>query len=310
MGGIGVISNPRSRRNRRNPGLARQLAYVLGERGEHVAPGDLDALYRVAERFKAAGVEILAINGGDGTNHTVLTAFHQVYGDHPLPKIALLRGGTMNTVANGLGITGSPPDLLGTLVLRHHSGQPMRSLERNLLVVDGQVGFLFGNGLISNFLEAYYEGSEPSPAKAAGLLARCVASAVVRGSFIQRIMRPVRCRVRVDDGAWSPEAWMTVCAGTVDDIGLRFRPFWAAPQHPGHLQAVGFTTTPMQLAVLLPRIWLARRLDHPAVHDAVGTRLVLEADEPLNFMVDGDFHRGGQRLEVAVGPRIQVLIPG
>ena len=31
MGGVGVISNPRARRNRKNPRLARELTYVLGD---------------------------------------------------------------------------------------------------------------------------------------------------------------------------------------------------------------------------------------------------------------------------------------
>jgi diacylglycerol kinase (ATP) len=314
MGGIGVISNPRSRRNRRDPRLAQQLAYVLGEQGEHVAPGDLEALWRVAEGFRDREIDILAINGGDGTTHTALTAFYRVYGERPLPRLALLRGGTMNTVASGLGIKGRPDDLLGRLVRRYHDGAPLREIERTLMVVEGgeagpQAGFLFGNGLISNFLEAYYEGSEPSPAKAAALLARAVGSAFVRGGFIARLMRRVRCRVRVDEQTWEERDWVSVSAGTVDSLGLRFRPFYEAPRHPGHLHAVGWATSPLALAAQLPRIRLALPHRHPDILHRVCKRMILEADEPLAFMVDGDFHRGGQRIEVSAGPRIRVVVP-
>ena len=310
MSGIGVITNPRSRQNKRRPELARRLAYVLGDEGRVDTPSDLDSLRQVAEQFRDQGVEILAVNGGDGTTHTVLSAFHAVYGDKPLPKVALLRGGTMNTVASGLGIKGRPEDLLGQLVLRYHAGEPLRSVTRNLMVVDGrQVGFLFGNGLVSNFLEAYYEGSEPSPAKAAMLLARGILSVFVQGPLIQRLMRPVRCTVEVDGERWPQTEWTSVIAGTVDDIGLRFRPFHRAPEYPGHLHALGFACSALQIVGLLPKIRLARPLNHPGVQEAVAKRLVIEADEPIAYMLDGDFHRGGQRLEVEVGPRVELVLP-
>ncbi|MCB9793108.1 MAG: diacylglycerol kinase [Alphaproteobacteria bacterium] len=310
MGGIGVVTNPRSRRNRKNPQLRQELSYILGERGRLEAPTDLDALRRSLGVFRDREVDIIAINGGDGTAHVVLTAMLEVYAGDPLPKVALLRGGTMNTVASGLGIWGRPAPLLGRLAEQYHSGEPFRTAERNLLVVDGhQAGFLFGNGLISNFLQAYYEGSEPSPAKAARLLTRAIGSTMVGGKYIQRLTRPVRCRVTVGHRRWESEQWLTVAAGTVDDIGLRFRPFYRSLAHPGHMHAVGCMGSPWSVVSRLWRIWRARPIEHPEIVDAVVERMVIEAEEPLGYMVDGDFHQGGQRLEVTVGPRVQLLIP-
>ncbi|MCB9746601.1 MAG: diacylglycerol kinase, partial [Alphaproteobacteria bacterium] len=74
MGGIGVVTNPRSRRNRKNPQLRQELSYILGERGRLEAPTDLDALRRSLGVFRDREVDIIAINGGDGTAHVVLTA--------------------------------------------------------------------------------------------------------------------------------------------------------------------------------------------------------------------------------------------
>jgi len=310
VSGIGVITNPRSRLNKRRPELARRLAYVLGDEGRVDTPADLDSLREVAEQFLKQRIAVLAINGGDGTSHTVLSAFLGVYGDVPLPKVALLRGGTMNTVASGLGIRGRPEDLLGQLVMRYHAGEPLRSVSRDLLVVDGcRAGFLFGNGLVSNFLEAYYEGAEPSPTKAALLLARGILSVFVQGPLIQRLMRPVRCTVTVDGERWPEAEWTAVVAGTVDDIGLGFRPFHRAPEYPGHLQALGFACSAAQIVGLLPRIRLARPLRHPLVQDSLATHVVLEAEEPIAYMIDGDFHQGGQRVEIGLGPRVELVLP-
>ena len=57
MSGIGVISNPRARRNRKNPALARELTYVLGERGELHEPADLEAVLAVDAAARERAVD-------------------------------------------------------------------------------------------------------------------------------------------------------------------------------------------------------------------------------------------------------------
>lgn len=312
MPGIAVVTNPRSRQNRRYPAIAGQLAYLLGERGQLAQPKDRAELVEAARRFRDHGVDVLAINGGDGTAHVVLTAFLEAYGKDPLPRVALLRGGTMNTVASGLGIRGTPAELLGRLVARYHGGEPLAEAERNLLCVPGetpQYGFLFGNGLISNFLEVYYEGAEPSPTKAAWILARAAWSALTGGPLFARLMRPVTLEVEVDGETWPAAPYLAVGAGTVDDIGLRFRPFHLAPRHPGHLHAVAFGCTPARIVAELPRIWLARPTASPDIRSVVTRRLVLRAEAPIPYMIDGDFHAGARELVVEAGPRVRVVLP-
>ncbi len=307
MAGIGVITNPHSRRNRRNPELARQLAYILGERGTLQMPRDLEALDEVARRFLEREVEVVAINGGDGTNHRVLSALLRVYGEQPLPIIAMLRGGTMNTAAHGLGIKGSPEALLGQLTSLYASGAPMPLTERNLVLVDDNAGFIFGNGLISRFLEAYYKGSEPSPAKAAWLLAKAIGSAVVQGPFIRELAAPIQAEVRLDGRLWPSLPWTTIGVSTVDDIGLGFRPFHQVLQHPGTLQAVGIGCTPMRFAKALPTIYRGQAVADPAVITGLGEELVISAEGPQSYMIDGDFHQGGQRIVVRLGPRVRLV---
>ena len=312
MPGIAVVTNPRSRQNRRDPGIAGQLAYLLGERGQLAQPKDREELVTTARRFRDHGIDVLAINGGDGTAHVVLTAFVEAYGDQPLPPVALLRGGTMNTVASGIGVKGTPASLLGALVARYHSGEPLGWVERNLLCVPGetpQYGFLFGNGLISNFLEAYYEGTEPSPTKAAWILARAISSAMVGGALFRRLMRPIELEVQVDGGAWAPASYLCVGAGTVDDIGLGFRPFHLAPHHPGQLHAVGFACSPLALIGQLGNLWLARPTTAAGIRSALTTRIVMRGNAPIPYMIDGDFHTGVQTLTVQAGPRVRLLVP-
>src|SRR5687767_12512499 len=123
----------------------RELGYLLGSRGSAEATRSLDDLYRAAEEFKAAEIDILGINGGDGTIHVTLTAFLQVYGEAPLPRVALLRGGTLNTIANGLGIAGDSQRLLYEVIDRYHQNEEMATREQAILQIGDRYGFIWGN---------------------------------------------------------------------------------------------------------------------------------------------------------------------
>lgn len=308
MGGIGVISNPRSGKNKRNPGLARRLAYILGDKNLLAQPDHKDGLGEVARHFRERAIDILCINGGDGTAHTVLSAFLAEYGKTPLPTIALLRGGTMNTMARNIGLRGTPESILGRVVSAYAADEPLSTVERNLLVVDGKhAGFLFGNGLISSFLEAYYEGGDASPWKAVKVLVRAVSSALIGGSFIRRLTRPVRVTVDVDGEVWEPQEYLSVAAGTTADIGIGFRLFFRAVQHPDHMHALGFACGPMEVVKALPRVRLAQPIDSPYILEKVTRRMVIEADQPQSYMVDGDFHQGASRVVVEAGPRVRLV---
>src|SRR4051812_22856783 len=118
MSGIGIITNPHSKLNKRNPARMSLLGYILGAKGQLEVTNTLEDLGRVARDFKEKGVTILAINGGDGTICRTLTAFIKEYGETgtPLPQVALLRGGTINVLANNLRIKGSPEQVLYRLV--------------------------------------------------------------------------------------------------------------------------------------------------------------------------------------------------
>ena len=101
MGGIGVVTNPRSRLNRRNPRLARQLAYILGEKGTIEQPTDLEALRRTAEGFRQHGIGLVSVGAVHLRVHAViepdprgipLEAVHLASG-HDLAGAVVVNGG-------------------------------------------------------------------------------------------------------------------------------------------------------------------------------------------------------------------------
>jgi len=313
MPGIGIVTNPNSRRNRRNPEQFRRLGYILGsEHDRHELTKHPDDIREVAQRFLEKGVEVLALNGGDGTNHVTLTTFIEVYGDTPLPKIAFLRGGTMNTISNSVGVRGTPGKILLNISEKYHLGHPFEITERDIIRVEfGEhcyYGFIFGNGIIYNFLDAYYATSNPGPPMAAKLLARAVGSAMVGGSFAKRLGRPFRARVRADGRSWEAEEFTAVMAASIEQIGLGFRPFNRCREQPGKFNVIGITCSALGVASELPRIRLGQLIAAQKARSEIASEVVFEPDETLHFTIDGDLHHSDGPVKLSTGPRMQIIV--
>lgn len=314
MSGIGVITNPLARKNLRNPGIARHLGYILGERGELAQPSDLDALMATARSFRERDIDVLCVNGGDGSIHKALTAMVAAYDGHPLPRLAVLPGGTMNIVANSVGVRVGAPQMLNQVVESYHGGPPLRRTRRWLMRVEGtgcplQYGFLFGNGIIAGFLEAYYELDDPTPAGAGMLLARGAVSAMVRGAFARRLTRPFEGRVVLDGDAWVEQRWTAVAVGTVEQIGLGFTPFYLVPDHPERMHVVGIAGSVAALALDLQRVYRGVPLQQAGNRGAACRELVLTSPDPIGFMVDGDFYKAQGEVRLSMGPAVDFLLP-
>ncbi len=319
MPGIGVVLNPRSRRNLRDPRAADRLARRLGDAGVVRQANSIDELYRIAEDFRRDHIDVLAISGGDGTNHVTLTGFLDVYGGHTMPQVALLRGGTMNTVANSVGVRhGRPEGLLGRLIRDYaqQASMPLENVERHVMRIaptDGtkaHYGFLFGTGVVHGFLAEYYAGGDPTPLVAAKVLARGIGSAMIGGQTIRRMARPFRGSVSLGDGtSWEERDYLAVAAGTISHIGLNFKPFHRYDELPGRFHMLGIHTSPWGFVKDLPRIHRGDPMRPGKTFDALLKRaFVRSADGHMRYMIDGDLHEARGDVEVTVGPKVKLVV--
>jgi diacylglycerol kinase family enzyme len=289
----------------------------VGDRGIVRPAASLEDLGRIAEEFRAMAIDVLAINGGDGTNHVTLSGFLDVYGASPLPRVALLRGGTMNTVADSVGVPrGKPDQLLRTLLGGNGSSPPTRTVERRLMRITpaGEKpswGFLFGTGVMHGFLSEYYSAGGSSPRLAAATLGRGVASAFVGGETIRRIARPFRGSVTFDEGGrWEEREYLAVAAGTIAHIGLGFRPFYRFDEAPGCFHVLGITASPIGFALDLDRLLQGKPMRPGKALEALTPKVLLRCTEaPLKYMVDGDLHETASEIELAMGPRVELVLP-
>lgn len=332
--GIGVIFNPRSGRNLRDPRAAGRLARTLGDHGVVREARSIDELYRVAEDFQRLDIDVLGISGGDGTNGTTITGFFDVYQGNALPQIAFLRGGTMNTVANAVGVRrGRPEGLLDRLCRAYvaRAARPLANVERHVMCVRGEgapssddapsstrrerplvtkYGFIFGTGVVCGFLSEYYAyGQPPNPVVAAKTLLRGVASAVVGGEMIKRMAAPFRGSVELDDGTvWPERDYLAIASGTIDQIGLNFRPFHRYAEKPNTFHILGIHASPMGFVSQLPRIWRAAPMKPEHTYERVTSSATIRSPSPIRCMIDGDLYECTGPLQVSIGPLVRIVV--
>ena len=272
----------------------------------------LEELQGAVERFRSRRVDVLGVNGGDGTAHVVLTAFARAYGTDPLPAVALLRGGAMNTVADAHELRGRPETILRALLEKRRAGTPLRTVERDLLSVEAdgappQLGFLFGTGAVVAFLEAYYATGRAAPVMAAALLVRAVASALVGGRFASSLTDREALHVTCGGEEWPDGPFLAVLAGAVPELGFGFTPFARCDEQPGFFHAVGVTGSTLQVAAHLPHIWAGRPWKRSLAVDAVARDLRIVG--PVRFTIDGDLYRAEREVRVRTGPPVRLVIP-
>lgn len=98
---IGIITNPTSGRNQRR--LAHVRAWTRAANAESREVADLTSIREATASMLDAGVDVLAVNGGDGTAQAVMTELFRL--GRAWPDLAVLPGGSTNMTANDINTT-------------------------------------------------------------------------------------------------------------------------------------------------------------------------------------------------------------
>ncbi len=294
-GGAGVdllvVTNPVSRQNR---GGFERLAARVSVRGgnRHIVTPDLTALRSLAQRWQAPA--LLAVNGGDGTVHHLLTALHVA--GVPLPPLALLPGGTTNMTAHDISGRRTPAAALETLLSWDGSAAALRRERCALRVTDVasgdvQVGFFFGAGAIVSGIRYTHErvyrmgiADEIAPGMA---LAR-VAWGMARGE--PAFSAGAAVEATMDGGeTMAGSAWALLIT-PLQRLFLGLRPFWGTGAGPLHVTLVD-TAAPARLRNL-PGLLRGRPRPQASAergyHSANAGRLELQLDGP--YTLDGELY--------------------
>lgn len=306
-GELAVLVNPHAGGARAQGRRVERLRRVLGDRGRVYVPADLAELDRVVADLVAREVVEVAVVGGDGTVSRALTALVGASDEPGAVRIALLGGGTMNTVARSFGARGQPERALATLIDARDRGQPLPAPPHATLSLDGErVGMLVGTGLFARYIEDY-DALGGGPVSAARVLARAVLSALVGGAYARRLTARTQATVQVDGAAPTDGRWLVAAAGVIPSVGLGFRPFARVRERPDRLAYLVIGCSPGALALRMVRAFRGRALRHPEVLEGTATQVVLRAQGVGPVMMDGDLGQTGPVTTLALGPRLGIV---
>lgn len=308
MAGIGVVVNPRAAGNRGRPDTAARLAAVVGSDGEVVETPNLEALDATLGQFHERGFEVLAVSGGDGSLCHAISRAVGVWGEDHLPTFVALRGGTINNVARTVGGPSRPEAFLGKVMSNYRSRRTFTTMDRPLLRVNGEIyGSIVGAGLITHFLEEYYEGRNPGPMSAAGILLRCGVSWLGGGEYIRRIVPTLAGRAECDGEALSYEKFTLVLASSVRHIGLGVQPFYLSGRKRGYFHVLTGRPTPGQLLSRLARFRRGFPAGLDTLYDNIARHFRIEFAEPQSFTVDGELFPSVRVLDIEAGPAVRFV---
>jgi diacylglycerol kinase family enzyme len=310
--GIAVISNPSTKRNRATPALARRMREILGSGGFLLETKTVGDVPDAVEACLARGADVVAVNGGDGTLHGIVTALIPAYArtGKAVPPLALLRGGTMNTIAKSMKTAaGTPLSILERLTEKHRRGVSFETVARHTLDLNGgaEYGFLFGMGLPVNFLRAYYDGKGRGPAKATEVLGRLLASSLTGGEYAGALFSPIPASVSLDGGERARRPYRAIMAATITEVGLGFAPFRRTVEKAGCFQIIAAAESPLRIAAQIHRLYRGARVSGDVL-DALVKEARIETEGDADYMIDGEIKRGGRRFVLRAGPRLRFVV--
>jgi hypothetical protein len=314
---VGVIYNPRSHRN-----LGADFDCGLSPDVHIARPGDRSQLPAALADFAARGIDLLVINGGDGTVRDVLTCGRPIFGDD-WPAIAVLPKGKTNALTVDLGI----PDnwtLQDAIHALDHGGRVFRRpievapLDQTdpAATLSRVSGFILGAGA---FTTATRAGQSAHRLGAFNSLAVGVTAvwALVQSLFAGR-SNPWRkgARMRIGLGAGDvpmahsgrgdPDMRQILFASTLECLPAGIRPFGFLKNG---LKLVAVDQISRRTTALIPLVLLGKLRDglrERGIHQLAATQFTLSIDD--QFILDGEaFPAGDYRVEQ--GPELAFVSP-
>ncbi|RZV33009.1 MAG: hypothetical protein EX262_07220 [Sphingomonadaceae bacterium] len=308
----GVLYNPRSHRNRDSAIVEPDYPVIRVEQ-----PRRRRDLKDAMQRFVDSGVELLVINGGDGTVRDALTGGAMVFGDD-WPDIAVLPRGKTNALTIDLEMPKSWS--LEEAIIAHRDGRRVQRRPMVLEPMDGKeltrLGFILGAGV---FLAAIESGQDAHKFGAFDSLA--VAMTTVWGV--------TQALFGGDKNPWRRGVEARILLGEPMTELERSRygdPRWRAmiflsslSRFPAGLKPFGDAEGPLRIAVidhLRRRIvaqmpWVLRgnhsdRLVEAGLHRRSADRIELDLGD--RFILDGEVFAPG-RYCVTPGPLLNFVVP-
>lgn len=308
----GVLYNPRSHRNRDANIVEPDYPVIRVEQ-----PRRRRELKDAMQRFVDSGVELLVINGGDGTVRDALTGGAMVFGDE-WPDIAVLPRGKTNALTVDLGMPKQWS--LKEAIIAHRDGNRVKRQPMVLTPMDGQeltrLGFILGAGV---FLAAIDSGQDAHKFGAFDGLAVGVTTVwgvlqALFGSDTNAWRRGAKARILLGEAMeeldhapiGDPETRAMIFMSSLSTFPAGLKPFG---DYPGPLRLAVIDHLRRRIVARMP--WVLRGHHSPEM-EAMGLHRRgtdrIELDLGDRFILDGEVFQPG-RYCVTPGPMLNFVVP-
>lgn len=337
---IGVITNPNSRKNRNRPDRAERLQRIVGNLGEVHKTDSVASIKPVLRDFLRKRARYWVADGGDGALHWMLRMGMEVLQEDEfvgqavtLPMTLPTKGGTIDFVANNVGIEGDAEGILGSLRRSVEHGAVIEDTEVDSMVIDGvqiidgvetpfrTYGFASAAGGVGQrFYAKYYDDADPNPRTIMKVVANTVASAPIALSplsklpfgawktYAKEVFEPTSCKITLDGMRLPGDQFTGVHIASMSiNLGNVLR-FFGKADRPGLMNAIVGTPSPWAIIRNIPRMARGEEMRGRNILDRPCREMLIEAtgDELMAPIIDGEYYRNVKRLEYRVGPRVRI----
>ena len=298
-----MLTNPRSGGNKKGLG---GIYNVLAQWPEvlHREASTLEGMTEALEFFARNRVELLVINGGDGTAQAVLTLIDRAEIFSTPPLLALLCAGTTSMLPRDVGIPGSSTTGLSHALRWAKCKDSSLTLQpRPILRVqraDGQptqCGMFFGAGAICQGIKEFHSGVNPMGWRGQimpGITLMRMLLAILRKNH--ETVPPLLTRSRIDGQPEQERLNLFVLISTLNRLFFGMRPYWGTEEGP--LRYTEVAAEPKYLFRILPSLfrWQKNRYATPE------NGFVSHNSHEVQLEIEGDFTLDGELYAVGPGP--------
>jgi len=295
---VGVVTNPRSGGNKNG---GRGVHTLLNHWPDvmHREAFDPEGISAALSDFARNGVELLVINGGDGTVQAVLTILgNQKIFDQP-PLLSLLCAGTTSMLPRDVGVAGNPAVALRRILEWSKStNQDLVIQTRSILRVqrdsDVLYGMFFGAGAICEGIRIFHSKDNPMGWRGQ-MMPMLTMARLLLAIFFNKIP-PFINNTGINGRRAEKRADLLVLVSTLDRLFLGMRPYWGTEEGPLRYTAV--STKPKRLLRVLFSLFGSNRSRHATPANGYSSHNV----EEVQLGMEGDFTLDGELYTAGAGP--------
>lgn len=318
---IGLLNNLRAGRN---DAQVASLLRFLGDRRDviHAETSSADVVPDALADLARQEVDLLLVNGGDGTLQYALTEIlgNQAF-DGRIPMIAPLRGGRTNMTACDIGcekdvvrgVAGLLEDIEKGNLAHRIAARPVLRVRYGIDRVS-QYGMFFGLGVIHRAIQLNHQlFDNDRSAKIQGAIGASIVTAGLLGRLAvgdtDGILSPDKVQVIIDGEPQERGEFYLAIASSLDRLFSGMRPFWG--EGPGGVKWSTIASDAHRIPSALAGILRGRPRAHVTEENGFTSRNAgrVELSLDCGFTIDGELFapESGQHVELTADDTVQFV---